>query len=142
MRKLLVRARERGASAVEFALVMPVLLIMLMGMIDFGLAINAQAVLSNAAREAARAGSFNATDSAATTTVALNSSSTLLGDDPTVDVTCTTMSGSAINCSSAVAGDVVKVNMKYRYYWISPGILGLPAYTDLQSGSQMRIEST
>ncbi len=142
MRKLLVRARERGASAVEFALVMPLLLLMLMGMIDFGMAINSQAVLGNAAREAARAGSFNASDTAAAQTVALNASATLKGAAPTVVVTCTTVAGSTINCGSAEGGDVVKVSMTYRYFWISPAILALPAYTDMEASSQMRIETT
>jgi Flp pilus assembly protein TadG len=45
---------ERGAAAVEFALVVPVLLVLLMGIVEFSKAFNAQATLSAAAREAAR----------------------------------------------------------------------------------------
>jgi Flp pilus assembly protein TadG len=46
--------RDRGASAVEFALLLPVLLLLLFGIVDFGRAINAQITLTQAAREGAR----------------------------------------------------------------------------------------
>ena len=47
-------ARDRGASAVEFALVLPLLLLIVFGIIDFGRALNAQITLTQAAREGAR----------------------------------------------------------------------------------------
>jgi Flp pilus assembly protein TadG len=47
-------ARERGAAAVEFALLLPVLLLIIFGTIDFGRAFNAQITLTQAAREGAR----------------------------------------------------------------------------------------
>ena len=53
------RHPERGAAAVEMALVLPVLLFLLMGMIDFGRAYNAQIQLSAAAREGVRLASLN-----------------------------------------------------------------------------------
>jgi Flp pilus assembly protein TadG len=45
---------EEGASAVEFALVLPLLVALLFGIIEFGAAFNAQIMVTNAAREAAR----------------------------------------------------------------------------------------
>lgn len=45
---------ERGAAAVEFALVVPVLLLLLMGIIEFSKAFHTQSTLSAAAREGAR----------------------------------------------------------------------------------------
>lgn len=48
------RAGERGAVAVEFALIVPVLILMLVGLIEFSRAFNAQISITNAAREAAR----------------------------------------------------------------------------------------
>jgi len=47
-------ARDRGAAAVEFALLLPVLLLLVFGIIDFGRALNAQVTLTQAAREGAR----------------------------------------------------------------------------------------
>jgi Flp pilus assembly protein TadG len=41
---------------VEFALILPMLLIVVFGIVDFGLAIFDKAIVTNAAREAARAG--------------------------------------------------------------------------------------
>ena len=49
-------AHERGAAAVEFALVLPVLLAVLMGVVEMGLALYDKAVLTHASREGARAG--------------------------------------------------------------------------------------
>jgi Flp pilus assembly protein TadG len=46
--------RDRGAAAVEFALLFPVLLLIVFGIIDFGRALNAQITLTQAAREGAR----------------------------------------------------------------------------------------
>lgn len=48
------RRSERGQSLVETALVLPILLIILMGIFDFGRAIYAYNAVSNSAREAAR----------------------------------------------------------------------------------------
>jgi hypothetical protein len=52
----LVKPRQRGVSAVEFALVLPLLLVILFGIIDFGFMLYDKAMITNAAREGARAG--------------------------------------------------------------------------------------
>jgi Flp pilus assembly protein TadG len=46
--------REEGASMVEFALVAPLLLVLLFGIIEFGLILYDQAAITNASREGAR----------------------------------------------------------------------------------------
>jgi Flp pilus assembly protein TadG len=46
--------QDRGAAVVEFALLLPVLLFLVFGIIDFGRALNAQITLTQAAREGAR----------------------------------------------------------------------------------------
>lgn len=45
---------DRGAAAVEFALVVPVLLTLVLGIMEFGRAYNIQTTLSNAARDGVR----------------------------------------------------------------------------------------
>ena len=45
---------DRGSVAVEFALVLPILLLVVFGIIDFGRMLNAQITLTQAAREGAR----------------------------------------------------------------------------------------
>ncbi|WP_338145193.1 TadE family protein [Cryobacterium mannosilyticum] len=47
-------AGERGAAAIEFALILPILVILVFGVIEFGLVFNAQISITNAAREGAR----------------------------------------------------------------------------------------
>ena len=47
---------QRGVAVVEFALILPILLILLVGTIDASLALYDKAVITNASREGARAG--------------------------------------------------------------------------------------
>jgi Flp pilus assembly protein TadG len=54
MRARRTGAKEAGAVAVEFALVLPILLLVVFGIIDFGRMLNAQISLTQAAREGAR----------------------------------------------------------------------------------------
>jgi Flp pilus assembly protein TadG len=58
-RSRFLAGRERGAAAVEFALVLPLLVIMLLGIIDFGLYYYNDLQLTHAARDAARYLSVN-----------------------------------------------------------------------------------
>lgn len=52
---------ERGAGLVEFALVLPVLIIILFGVIEFGIAFNRAQAVEAAAREGARLASISTT---------------------------------------------------------------------------------
>lgn len=53
---------ERGASAVEFALIVPLFFMLVMGMITGGFALDRKSTLTHAAREAARSGATLPTD--------------------------------------------------------------------------------
>jgi len=55
---------ERGAVAVEMALITPILVMLVFGIIQFGIVFAQKLALSNAAREAARAGVVAVNDSA------------------------------------------------------------------------------
>ena len=50
------QAQQRGSAVVEFALILPILLAVLVGGIDASLALYDKAVITNASREGARAG--------------------------------------------------------------------------------------
>jgi Flp pilus assembly protein TadG len=50
---------ERGAALVELALVVPLLLVVIAGIVDFGFAFQRYEVITNAAREGARLGSLD-----------------------------------------------------------------------------------
>jgi Flp pilus assembly protein TadG len=56
----MVRSSE-GVALVEFALVVPVLLLVLVGILDTGRAVNAYVTISNASREGARYAALNPT---------------------------------------------------------------------------------
>ena len=63
----LCRRNRQGASAVEFALVAPVFVVMVFGLIEFGRAIMVQQVMTNAAREGARLAILDSPTPVATT---------------------------------------------------------------------------
>ena len=61
---------QRGAAVVEFALVVPLLLLVLFGIIEFSVLLYDKAMLTNASREGARAGIVYVPGRAATATTA------------------------------------------------------------------------
>ncbi len=57
MKKMIKRLRcQKGVAAVEFAIILPVLIIIIFGIIEFGLLLYDKQVITNASREGARAG--------------------------------------------------------------------------------------
>lgn len=52
-----LRKNEKGQSLVEFALVLPILLLLVLGMLEYGWMLNAKISVTGAAREGARASS-------------------------------------------------------------------------------------
>jgi len=80
------RKNEKGAQAVEFALVLPFLLIIIFMVIDFAFLVYNQAVITNASREAARVGSVLSATPWSTTSVA--------------GVACTYVAGALISMKS------------------------------------------
>lgn len=56
------RRQDRGAAAVEFALVLPILCMLLFGIISFGFGISDKVALVNAVREGARFGASTVND--------------------------------------------------------------------------------
>ena len=59
MHRLRSGSADRGAAAVEFALLLPILLLIVFGIVDFGRAYNAQVTLTQAAREGVRLAALN-----------------------------------------------------------------------------------
>lgn len=60
---------SRGQAMVETALVLPIIILLLMAIIDFGLLFNNFIVLSNASREGARQAAVGATDAQIATAI-------------------------------------------------------------------------
>ena len=95
--KLAIRNKRRGSArgrwrravaAVEMAVVTPLLLAVLFGIIEFGWLFTVQHTLVNAAREGARTGILEGADVGDVTAVVLNYLAPMgLGDEVTVNVT-------------------------------------------------------
>ena len=90
------RNRRRGAALVEMALVLPVFLTIVLGIIEFGRAMTISNLLANAAREGARlavtAGTTNTEVTNAVKTF-MNSATGVAAGDVTVTITVTAASG-------------------------------------------------
>lgn len=80
------RCRDDGAAAVELALMLPILLIVVFGIVQFGFYYNATIELSGAAREGARSMAIdkNTTTATAAATAAAANSCGVAGDPCTV----------------------------------------------------------
>jgi Flp pilus assembly protein TadG len=61
------RSRESGGAAVEFALVLPIFMLLVMGALDYGYFFFSEQVVAGAAREGARTGTMDAFANAANT---------------------------------------------------------------------------
>jgi Flp pilus assembly protein TadG len=133
------RAKGRGQSLVEFAIILPVFLLIAYGVIDFGLAFDASIGISNAAREGAREGAT------LPNTTAINDrvrevAGRLNNSNLSVNVTCKTASGGACpgGVSGAAAGYSIIVRVSYSYPMMTP--LAFGTAIPLSSTSEMRVE--
>ena len=118
-----------GQSLVEVALVLPVLLIILLGIFDFGRAVFAFNTVSNSARAAARVAIVNQSPAA----IAAKGKQAAIGLDPnTVDVT------SSHDCD--LIGCTASVTVTHQWRAITPIIGSLVGPIDLESTTDMPIE--
>jgi Flp pilus assembly protein TadG len=129
-------AGERGQSLVEFVLVLPIFLVLIMATIDFGWALRSWITATNSAREGARIGVTGANISTIKERV-VDSSSKLLS---TGDVFVTNAQGDS--------GEDVEVLVKFDYEYITPigGLISfltggtLPSPLPISSKTVMRLE--
>ena len=111
-RKFLSRRDRRGATAVEFAIIVPVFLLLLAGIIEFGQAFRVQHALQNAARRGGRAASLtSSTNTAVTSTVRSDLVSSLGVQSTDVTVTIKVNNNANTSLASAVTGDIIEVTV-------------------------------
>jgi Flp pilus assembly protein TadG len=127
-----VMRREDGQAITEFALILPVLVALLLGIIQFGIVFNNYLTITDAARAGARKAAvsrFLGDNGAAATTTAQNSAQQLNQTDLKVLVTSTNWD---------VPGSDVAVTVTYPY---SINILGWTVKAgDLTSTTKERLE--
>ena len=104
---------ERGASAVEFALIVPLLIMLVIGIAEFGHAFQVQGTLSAAAREGVRAMALQ-NDPAAARTAVRNASASL---SPAVTNTQIVVTPSA--CPTTGGPTNVRVTISYRMPYLT-----------------------
>lgn len=132
MLKFLLK-RKTGQSLVEMALVLPVILLLLTAVIDFGLLFNNYLVVSNASREGARCASIGYTDIQVKNTVR-NFASTLDVDKLSIIIEPNAPGG-------RTSGDAVTVTVQYRYSMMTPVIAAVfREPIDLKTSTTMRCE--
>lgn len=122
---------RKGQAAVEMALVLPLLLLILLGILEFGRILSGWMVISNASREGARAAALGSTNTVIEQRID-DASATLNLEDIIVTVT---PSGTRLR------GTSVKVHVHYTIELITPfigAIVGDPLQMD--SETTMRVE--
>lgn len=154
---------QRGAAALEFALVIPVLMALVCGMMDFAMVFNGQAVVTNAARDGVRAASLGKTF-AGTGKVVANETGALINpsivswsvctaagiESPAGEWKCSSGTAASPNPSNTVYESaraidaIVRVTVSYRYTWLTPlpTWIGQGTTTLISQVSYMRIENT
>lgn len=135
--RLVTRMRsERGAELVEFAFVLPLLLLLGLGICDFGMLFQRYEIVTNAAREGARAGAVGLTQQQIETIVKAYLEAGGLTGVPTIEVASPDI-GANLN--------VVRVTVQYPNGTFIVGPIAklfdssMKAIT-LRSASTMRVE--
>lgn len=109
VRSLPLRRRSsRGQGLVEFALIFPVLIILIVGVFDMGAAVFAYNSVTNAAREAARLAIVNQ-DTASITARAISQTAIAETAAPNVTISFRSATPNADPTQNAVCGDPVAV---------------------------------
>lgn len=123
------RWEDRGQSTVEFALILPLVALVVLCVVQAGFVVRDQLLVSHAAREAARAASVSETDRAGAALRAARQAGSLQSDRLSGTVSVTDGGGS------------VRVVITYKSATDLPMIGPLVPDIDLQSSVVMRIES-
>lgn len=142
--KVAGRTRERGQSLVEFSLVIPLFLMMIAGIVDFGMLLYSNMTAINAAREGARLSVTYPGDTSAVEARVRAMATGLNQADLTVTTTCLqpdpAPASTFHNCSAPLwqSGEAVEVQVHYVYRMIWPLMFGTTI--PLDSSVTMRIE--
>jgi Flp pilus assembly protein TadG len=122
--------REDGQAFVEFAIVLPLLVLLVFGIAQFGLAFRNYLAITDTARVAARAAAVKRTSNpcAAATTSIQNNVSAGQWAQISSRITCT---------AGPNVGDQVKITIEYPY---TIGLPGVSASGDLTASATERME--
>jgi Flp pilus assembly protein TadG len=123
---------QKGQALVEFAVILPLLLLLIMGIIEFGMMLNSYLTVRNVSREGARAGIVGSTNAEIENTI-ISTSPNLEESKLTINITPAE--------GSRKSGDTLTVQLTYKYELIVPIISSLLGNEiDLKAQTSMRIE--
>ena len=139
---------QKGGALIEFAIVLPLLILLVIGAIEFGLLCYNKQVIANASREGARAG------------IIASDSDYYLANTPIQDIVINyckkhliTFSGSPdlvyadvvldpTNRSTSVFGDDFKVTVTYDYGFLVPSLFGFGDILTISATTMMKREAS
>ena len=123
---------QRGQALVEFTIVLPILMLLIMGIFQFGMMLNAYITIGNAAREGARAGIIGSSD-AEIQNLIISTSPSLKPENLTVSITPSE--------TNRISGGTLAVNVTYNYKLTVPIISSLFNNVAVLKGqTTMRVE--
>ena len=129
---------NRGVAAVEFALCLPILILLVCGSIEFGLLFYNQQVITNASREGVRAGIVAETGNADIIQIVENyCNGNLINLNGANELQADAVAVSGSNTAGGIT--ILTVGVNYNYNFLFGGILGFTDKT-LSAQTIMRME--
>lgn len=147
------KQRRRGSALVETAMTLPVCLLLIFGIMEYGRYLMMMHLINNAAREGARYAVSHTepviiegvTYGSATSDVIAVVDKFVMGKRLVGQATTVYLADSAGNSigswNSADAGESICVQIKGQFQWFTPTLLKLPSKTNVQVRVMMRSES-
>lgn len=120
-------AKERGAAAVEFALVLPILLVIILGILDFGLYYFNDLQLTHVARDAAR---YLSVDNVEEANAAIDGAT----------LVSTTIAARFLDPGSSGQKATVTLEATYTLLTPLPRLIGIGPTVDIDASAVMRRE--
>ncbi|MFZ7943942.1 TadE/TadG family type IV pilus assembly protein [Neobacillus sp. 19] len=121
---------EKGQSLVEFALILPLLVMLLFGIVDFGRAFHAYLTIDHAGREAARAASIGKD----------NDTVEQIAKSRAKSINLEKYGNVVVSTTDRTPGIDVKVTISYTFSFITPVLSPLLKTIDLIDETYMRVE--
>ncbi len=132
-------ARESGQAVVEFVLVLPFMLLLLFGIVDFGLAINYSSDLNHVAAQGARQAAVNSDPAFNVATYVKEAAEPSIGDDVAVSV-CLPPGPGGIASGQPGAPVTIKATYSHKLLHLLPGKADM-LDLDLSGRATMRLEA-
>jgi Flp pilus assembly protein TadG len=157
------RRSESGQALVEFALVLPLLMLIVVGIIDFGFAFNQWNTAQNAAREGARIAAVSNSEATIKNRAKVTGGTIgLLPTDVTISCNRPSVGNTFYDCTqnlegtgsctngpcptpgtwAEIEGDIVQVNVNHAYKFLTPlpRLIGMGSSLTLKASIQTRYE--